>query len=235
MPRVEVTKEFIIEYLKSYFQRTGKNPYWGEFNRKGHGYPFCAGTVRNRFGSWSNAIRDAGLEPAFHQPLLTICTNCSTTFYKLVCEIERTPNRRHFCSQSCATSYNNAHKTTGTRRSKLEQWLEMQLCRLYCFEIIYNKPHPDVGFELDIRVPFLDLAFEINGIHHYEPIYGDTKLNRTQEIDQIKVTRCGDIGIKLVVVDTRAQEHFREATSWIYLTRICSEIDMLMFLRNFNV
>ena len=235
MSRIEITKEFIIEYLRTHAQKTGQNPNSNDFVRKGHVHPFCAATVRNRFGSWADAVREAGFEPRFHQPLLTVCINCSTTFNKMFCEIKRTPNGRHFCSNSCAATYNNAHKTIGTRRSQLEQWLEARLGHLYDFEIIYNKPHPAVGFELDIRVSSLDLAFEINGIHHYEPIYGDAKLNRIQTIDQLKVTRCNVAGLTLVVIDTRAQKHFSEATSWIYLTQICNEIDKLMFLRNFNV
>ena len=64
----------------------------------------------------------------------------------------RSSTGRHFCSNSCSATYNNAHKTTGTRRSQLEQWLEARLGHLYDFEIIYNKSHPAVGFELDIRV-----------------------------------------------------------------------------------
>ncbi len=234
MPRrATITKEFIIGYLKAHAQKTGQTPNANDFAGNGHCHPFCRSTVVNKCGSWANAIREAGLEPRFHQPLFTVCANCSTTFYKRICEIKKTKN--NFCSKSCAGFYNNAHKTTGTRRSKLEQWLEAHLGHLYDFEIIYNKPHPAVGFELDIRVSSIDLAFEINGIHHYEPFYGVAKLNRIQTIDQLKVTRCDAIGIKLIVIDTRAQKHFSEATSWIYLTQICNEIDKLMFLRNFNV
>jgi hypothetical protein len=36
-----------------------------------------------------------------------------------------------FCTHSCAAKYNNAHKTTGTRRSKIEIWIEAQLTSLY--------------------------------------------------------------------------------------------------------
>ena len=35
-----------------------------------------------------------------------------------------------------------------------------------------------INSELDVYVPSLNLAFELNGIFHYEPIYGEKKLNQ---------------------------------------------------------
>ena len=34
-----------------------------DFVRTGHGHPFCKATVVRKFGSWSNALKEAGLEP----------------------------------------------------------------------------------------------------------------------------------------------------------------------------
>ena len=50
------------------------------------------------------------------------CTNCGKKFYKRPAEQKKTKN--HFCSRSCAATYNNTHKKFGIRRSKLEKWLE---------------------------------------------------------------------------------------------------------------
>ena len=47
------------------------------------------------------------------------CKNCNVKFKKHINALSKSGN--NFCSKSCAATYNNTHKTTGTRRSKLEQ------------------------------------------------------------------------------------------------------------------
>jgi len=109
-----------------------------------------------------------------------VCTTCNKNFLKQPCNIVK--DKHNFCSRSCAGIYNNAHKTKGTSRSKLEKWIEEQLTLLYpSLEVHYNKTDAING-ELDIYIPSLKLAFELNGIFHYEPIYGEQQLKKnTQE------------------------------------------------------
>ncbi len=144
-----------------------------------------------------------------------ICIQCNSEFYKFPSQIKKSKN--HFCSQSCAGTYNTLHKSTGTRRSKLEVWLEVQLPILYPnIEIHFNRKDA-IGSELDIYIPSLNLAFELNGIFHYEPIYGDNKLQKIKNNDSNKFQACINHNISLCIIDTSSQKYFKESTSKEFL------------------
>ena len=153
-----------------------------------------------------------------------LCEVCHKSFTKLLNQFERTSH--HFCSKSCAATFNNKNKTTGTRRSKLEVFLEQELTRSYPnLEIIYSAK-TSIGSELDIYIPSLNIAFEIQGIFHYEPIFGQEKLEQIQKNDLEKIQRCKELGIKLIHIDTRDQNVFTEETSKKYLNLITEAISL---------
>ena len=64
-----------------------------------------------------------------------------------------------------------------------------------------------VGIELDFYFPDLQLAIELNGIVHYEPIYGREKLERVQNIDRLKAARCLEAGISLFIIDVSREPY----------------------------
>jgi len=143
------------------------------------------------------------------------CSNCGCSFEKLPSQMEKSSN--HFCSQSCSATYNNKNKTHGNRRSKLEIWLEEQLTILYPnLQIDFNKKEI-IGSELDIYFPSLNLAIELNGIFHYEPIYGVNKLSQIQENDKSKTKLCHDLKIDLCIIDVSQQKYVKPSTSQKYL------------------
>ena len=142
------------------------------------------------------------------------CTQCDKEFLKRPSEIKKSNN--HFCSQSCSCIYHNAHKTTGNRRSKLESWLELKLICLYPDKKILFNDKTMINSELDICFPDLKLAFELNGIFHYEPIYGQNKLDKTQNNDNRKFQACLEQGIELCIIDVSQQKYFKESTSQKY-------------------
>lgn len=143
------------------------------------------------------------------------CSECGVLFKSLPCKIKESNN--HFCSKSCAATYNNKHKTTGNRRSKLETYLETELIKQYPdLEISFNKKDA-INSELDIYIPSLKLAFELNGIFHYEPIYGQDKLSQISNNDNRKYQACIENCIELCIVDVSHQKYFKEQTSLIYL------------------
>jgi hypothetical protein len=105
--------------------------------------------------------------------------------------------------------YKNAHKTTGTRVSKLETWLQTQLPALYpVLEFQFNR-RDTINGELDIYVPSLRLAFELNGVFHYEPIYGPEKLASIQTNDERKFQACVERGIELCIIDVSRMKNFK--------------------------
>lgn len=157
-----------------------------------------------------------------HSGQNVICLHCGTEFYKITSDII---NDKHFCSKSCAVSYNNTHKTKGNRRSVLEKYFEEQLPKIYPqLEFHFNRKDA-INSELDVYIPALKLAFELNGIFHYEPIYGSEKLQQIQSNDQRKFQACIEHGIELCIIDASALKYFKPERAKKYLDIVCNLIN----------
>lgn len=129
------------------------------------------------------------------------CGMCNKIVVRVNAEIKKSKSGYAFCSHSCSVTYSNQHKTTGSRRSKLETKLEEQLRVTFDFLDIVCNGSSMIGNELDFYFPALKLAFEINGIFHYEPIFGQDKLNSTKINDQNKIDECLKQNIDLHVIN----------------------------------
>ena len=81
-----------------------------------------------------------------------------------------------------------------------------------------------IGSELDIYIPSLNLAIEVNGIFHYEPIYGVDKLHKIQANDASKAQSCLEEGVDLFVINTSSQKYVKPSTSQKYLDIINNTI-----------
>ena len=164
----------------------------------------------------------AANHPSLGRPVT--CKHCGVIFTKSLSQIKKSPN--HFCSHPCAALFNNARKTTGTRRSKLEAWIEVKLRGRYPdLEIHYNRKD-SINSEIDVYIPSLKLAFELNGVYHYRPIHGVDKLTQTVNNDLLKTKTCSALGIRLHVIDTSGQIVFTEVSSEVYLKSIFEGIDI---------
>lgn len=155
--------------------------------------------------------------------ITTTCKNCGKEITKVINKRNKSGN--YFCNSSCAATYNNTHKTKGVRRSKLELWIESKLSEIYPkLEILYCDK-TTINSELDIYIPSLKLAFELNGIYHYEPIHGIDKLNRIQNNDANKFQLCVQHGISMCIIDTSSQKYFKESSSIKFLNIITEIIN----------
>lgn len=156
--------------------------------------------------------------------MLTFCCNtCGITIYRRPGDIKK--SKKIYCSSSCFAKYNNKNRSTGTKRSKLELFIESELSKMYPFLYIkYNKTQT-INAELDIYIPELSLAFELNGIVHYEPIYGPEKLSKIQNNDNRKFQACLERQIELAILDVSSLKHFTPLKGKKYLDIIVSIID----------
>ena len=98
-----ITKEFIITYLKDYYLKYEDVP-----KSRDKLHPFSDGTVRNKFGSWANALTEANIPLRVNPSQILKCDKCDTEFRKLYKEIIKSKN--HFCSRSCSASYTNTKR-----------------------------------------------------------------------------------------------------------------------------
>lgn len=151
------------------------------------------------------------------------CTYCNK-------EVEKTPSetknsKNQFCSRSCAAVFNNTNKSFGIRRSKLEVFLEESLTSIYPkLEFHFNRKD-EINSELDIYIPSLKLAFELNGIFHYEPIFGEEKLNSIKNNDERKFQACLENKIELCIIDVSKLKYFKKKCAVDYLDIVTTIIN----------
>lgn len=175
-------------------------------SRKICGTPFCCVSCSAKYRNKQRKLKNLTQVPCDHCGKLLIRTPWYLKTHK-----------HHFCNYTCSAIYRNAHKTKGYRRSKLEVWLEQKLIETFpTLDFKFNEKLA-IKSELDIYIPSLSLAFELNGIFHYEPIYGDKTLNQVQNNDKRKFQACGEAKISLCLIDISRQKYFKESSSQEFL------------------
>ena len=153
------------------------------------------------------------------------CKQCGNLITRKRSEVNRSGTGLFFCSRSCAAIYRNAHKTTCTRRSKLEEIIETAIRKMYpAIDCLFNDKTA-IESELDIFIPSLLLGIEINGILHYRPVFGSDRLGKIQHNDRNKINQCEVSGISLHVIDASRQKYVNQETSQVYVNSVLQIIE----------
>jgi very-short-patch-repair endonuclease len=156
------------------------------------------------------------------ETLTLTCDNCGDSFEKRKSLYKE--GTGHFCGSSCAASFNNKHREQGKKTSRLEKWLNPRLQNNFPgLEIHFNKKNA-INSELDIYIPSLKLAIELNGELHYKNIFSQSMLESIQKNDQEKVIACKEAGIELVVIDTSAAQYITTKLGYRYLIQVAGII-----------
>lgn len=133
---------------------------------------------------------------------------------------------RHFCSHACEMFWRQQHDPPKQhRRSKLEIYLEATIRQTFPnLTLLCNDRQFLNGLELDFYFPELRFAIELNGIVHYEPIYGPESFEKVHKRDEQKILLCAELGIELAVIDSSTCKYLTPKTKEKYQNLTCDLI-----------
>jgi hypothetical protein len=221
MPAAKWNKENILKAFQDFYALNGRSPITRDATRSNGSLP-AQSIVRRFLGSWNNLLIEMGLplvKDFKDSSIILPCAFCGKEKKHLKCKIKN--YSRSFCNSSCCVSYTNKFgKRTCHRRSKLEKYIEQRFLQEFPDLIVCYNDRSVVGSELDIYIPSLKLAFELNGIFHYEPIHGDDCLNRVKNNDNRKFAACIEAKISLCIIDVSSQRNYSDKANERYFTII---------------
>jgi hypothetical protein len=152
------------------------------------------------------------------------CEVCKVKFERKAIQYRKVnlkKNKVCCCSRKCAASWQYSQGLMKNMRSTLEYWIEETLTPLFPDLGIRYNVRDIIDGELDIYIPSLNVAFELN---HYKPIYGTEKLEKRQTKDFEKSIDCFSKVIDLHVIDCREFKYLNENVDIKYLNYIVDVI-----------
>ena len=183
---METYVDLKCDYCKKIFQRP-LGDHNGYVKRKTHEHNFCS-------------PKCSGKHRTLTQTSIINCGNCDKKVIRHNSQAKKSKSGKSFCNASCAASYNNKLKRK-SRRSKIEaKFYNLLVKEFPNLNILPNDKTMLGGLEVDVAIPDLKLAIEWNGIVHFKPIYGQTKLNDVQNKDANKLKIASNKNINLIVI-----------------------------------
>lgn len=134
------------------------------------------------------------------------CGQCGSTVIRRIAEVRKSKSNRFFCSPVCSAKYNNYRRTIKSglsSRSRAEDYvIELIKFSFPNLETVPNARLPFTNYmELDVWLPTINMAIELNGPMHYFPIHGDEKLAKIQNADFQKQLMLHNSGVRYFIVD----------------------------------
>jgi len=219
----KIDSNIIKEHILHFYKENGKSPTMRDVRKL---FPFHDATVTRHFGSMNNCLKALGLptnKECKEGNITTITFTCPICNMKVTKKVKMDDGfESRTCSRKCGIKHLNRRRSQFRRdTSILERWIHEQLDNIYeTPNILYNDRVLLQGLELDIYIPEYKIAFELNGRHHYSPIFGIERLTSTQNNDRRKIQKCKQLGISLYVIDTSKLRKFSNKKAKYYLSAI---------------
>jgi len=171
------------KYCEKIFKRESKNQ--PKYKKRIRAY--CNKECSNKHNTQINTV-------------ISNCGFCDKVIKKTLSQSNKSKSGKLFCNSSCAASYNNKLKRK-SRRSKIEtKFYNLLVKEFPNLNILANNKTMLDGLEVDVSIPSLSLAIEWNGIVHFKPIYGQTKLSKIQDKDAKKLKIAANKDINLIII-----------------------------------
>ncbi|MCK5613852.1 hypothetical protein KAR91_68945 [Candidatus Pacearchaeota archaeon] len=188
MAKININKEKkVFSYKCDFCDKTAEQPMTHYYPAKARGQTlfFCSQRCKH-----NNSNKHMNFE----------CSYCGEHVVKPFADVKKSKTGRFFCNQSHAAFYNNKIRKK-SRRSKIEIKFYNSLVKEFPnLDILANDKIMLDGYEVDVAIPSLKLAIEWNGIVHFKPIYGQTKLSKIQTRDTEKLKIASNKDINLIVI-----------------------------------
>lgn len=142
---------------------------------------------------------------------LVQCATCDKSFEKIQCYINRTS--KSFCSAECYYKCPDKINHFTCHRSKAEDYLSSLILNDFPqINIIHNDTATlNNGLEIDLCIPELFIAIELNGPTHYTNIYGENNLLKTQDRDKRKICGLVELNYQLFIINISCFKNLKQA------------------------
>jgi hypothetical protein len=176
-------------------------------------YIFCSRSCGN---AWQN------------KKICLPCGQCGKPVYKQWHELKRSKSGNVFCNLSCANTWSNFTSKKKDSKSILEDYMQKQLKIDFPYLVILYNQNEVISSELDIYIPQLNAAIEINGPLHYTPALGKYRFDTIKANDVKKTQQCLDKGIQLYIMDASKFKYLSKSSKERYYPQIKNLIEKLV-------